>query len=423
MSDPRVAMNPNRIVQHLGIAPGQFTKAHLIKFMEDKNVRMVNFRYVGGDGKLKALSFPISSKEQVERLLSTGERVDGSSLFSHLDPGSSDLYVVPRFGTAYVNPFCGVPAVDILCSYYTGDGAPLPSSPENVLRTAHEALRKSTGMSMEAMGELEYYVFYEPDDSYPVPAQSGYQGAAPFAKCACFRCEAMQAVTQAGGIIKYGHSEVGAIRVDGRAMEQHELEFTAVPVEDAADQIVVAKWLLRMAGHRHGMTVTFAPKILGGHAGSGMHIHSKLMDGGKNALVDGATLSDVAKKTIAGYLDLAGSLTAFGNTVPTSYLRLVPHQEAPTNVCWGDKNRSTLVRVPLGWLGDVGDMISHANPQEKGGAPTGGEKQTLEFRCPDGSANIHLLLAGLCVAARHGLEMPDALALADKLYVDVNIFH
>jgi hypothetical protein len=34
-----------------------------------------------------------------------------------------------------------------------------------------------------------------------------------------------------------------------------------------------------------------------------------------------------------------------------------------------------------------------------------------------------LLLAGLTVAARSGFEMPDALALAQKTYVDVNIFH
>lgn len=31
---------------------------------------------------------------------------------------------------------------------------------------------------------------------------------------------------------------------------------------------------------------------------------------------------------------------AGGDANPTSYLRLVPHQEAPTNVCWGDRNRS-----------------------------------------------------------------------------------
>ena len=29
----------------------------------------------------------------------------------------------------------------------------------------------------------------------------------------------------------------------------------------------------------------------------------------------------------------------------------MPHQEAPTAICWGDRNRSVLVRVPLGWLG------------------------------------------------------------------------
>jgi glutamine synthetase len=124
---------------------------------------------------------------------------------------------------------------------------------------------------------------------------------------------------------------------------------------------------------------------------------------------------------IAGYLKMARSLTAFGNTVPLSYLRLVPHQEAPTNICWGDRNRSTLVRVPLGWLG-VGDMVRNANPQENDGFPGSVDNQTVEFRAPDGSANIYLLLAGLAVAARHGIEMENALEYADKLYADVNIF-
>ena len=40
-------------------------------------------------------------------------------------------------------------------------------------------------------------------------------------------------------------------------------------------------------------------------------------------------LSETAKKVIGGLIKLTPSLTAFGNTNPTSYLRLVPHQEAP----------------------------------------------------------------------------------------------
>ena len=119
-------------------------------------------------------------------------------------------------------------------------------------------------------------------------------------------------------------------------------------------------------------------------------------------------------------MSLAASLTAFGNTNPTSYLRLVPHQEAPTTVCWGDRNRSALVRVPLGWSADV-DMCSLINPLETPSSKRYTNKQTIEFRAPDGSANIYLLLAGICTAVRHGFEIDNAEQLAKDTYVAVNI--
>jgi len=416
-----VGMNMNKVVQFLGKPAEEFTKQDLVRFIEDKKIEMVNFRYVGGDGRLKTLNFVITSKAQLDHLLSMGERVDGSSLLPYIDAASSDLYVIPRYRTAYVNPFSPIPTVDILCSYYTNEGIRLPSSPENVVRKAHEVLKNSTGLTLEAMGELEYYVFYEGQRFYLTTAQEGYQESSPFSKWEGLRCEAMQAIAQAGGKIKYGHSEVGNIREEDYETEQQEIEFLPVPIEDAADHIVIAKWILRMIGYKYGVTISFAPKILAGHAGSGLHIHTRLVKDSKNMMIEEGQLSDIAKKTIAGYLTLAPSLTAFGNTVPTSYLRLVPHQEAPTNICWGDRNRSVLVRVPLGWL-NVNNMARDANPQDKGESSEFMDSQTVEFRCPDGSANVHLLLAGLAVAARHGLEMEGALELANKLYVDVNIF-
>jgi glutamine synthetase len=204
-------------------------------------------------------------------------------------------------------------------------------------------------------------------------------------------------------------------------MEQHEIEFMPVPLEEAADQLIIARWMLRMIGLRHGITITFAPKILVGHAGSGMHFHTRLMKDGENMMVKGNRISDTARKAIAGYLALAPSLTAFGNTVPVSYLRLVPHQEAPTNICWGERNRSVLVRVPLGWL-NVQDMVKDANPQEKGKMSDFVNPQTVEYRGSDGSADVYLTLAALAVAARHGMEMEKALEMAESLYVNVNIF-
>jgi glutamine synthetase len=45
------------------------------------------------------------------------------------------------------------------------------------------------------------------------------------------------------------------------------------------------------------------------------------------------------------------------------------------------------------------------------------DNQTVEFRSPDGSANVHQLLAGLTVAALYGLDKEDALQIAERLYV------
>jgi len=67
-------------------------------------------------------------------------------------------------------------------------------------------------------------------------------------------------------------------------------------------------------------------------------------------------------------------------------------------------------------------MAHIANPLEKEEKRDFSFKQTAEFRCPDGSADIYLLLAGLAVAARHGLTSEDALEFAEKTYVDINIF-
>lgn len=413
-----IELNPNKIVKAVGKPAEEFTKKDIIRFIESNGIRMLNLRYVGGDGRLKKLNFVINSKAHLDRVLSMGERVDGSSLFSFVDADSSDLYVVPRYKTTFVNPFTEVPTIDIICSYYDIHGDPLESAPENVLLKAHRLLKKRTGLEMQALGELEYYLFSEVDRIYPIVQQKGYHESHPFSKWGLVRREAMSVISEMGGTIKYGHAEVGNIISGDLEMVQHEIEFLPVAIEDAADQIVVAKWALREVAYKHGLEVSFAPKIIVGHAGSGMHVHTRFMKDGVNMMADAKGLTDTAKKVIAGYLMNAESLTAFGNTVPTSFLRLVPHQEAPTSICWGDRNRSVLVRVPLGWVG-VGDrMVRNANPLEPAGEAAGVESsQTVELRSPDGSANAHLLLAGMAMAACHGLGHPEALRVADELYV------
>ena len=415
-----LTMSPNKVVAYLGKPNTEFTKADIIRFIKENEVRMVNFMYPAGDGRLKTLNFVINNEAYLEAILTCGERVDGSSLFPFIQAGSSDLYVLPRFSTAFLDPFAEIPTLSMLCSYFNKDGEPLESSPEHTLHKACKAFKEVTGMDFEAMGELEYYVIAPDTGMFAATDQKGYHESAPYAKFNEFRTQCMSYIAQAGGLIKYGHSEVGNFTIDGKVYEQNEIEFLPVKAENAADQLVIAKWMIRNLAYQKGYDITFAPKITVGKAGSGLHIHMRITKDDKNQMLDNGSLSATARTAIAGMMELAPSITAFGNTNPTSYFRLVPHQEAPTNICWGDRNRSVLVRVPLGWAAKT-DMCQLANPLVTLSHYDTTQKQTVEMRSPDGSADVYQLIAGLAVACRHGFEMENALDIAERTYVNVNI--
>ena len=420
MANNELLMNANEVVAFLQKPSSEFTKEDIVRFIQENEIKMVNFMYPGGDGKLKTLNFIINNLAYLDTILTCGERVDGSSLFSFIQAGSSDLYVLPRFSSAFVDPFAEIPTLCMLASYFDKDGNPLESSPEYTLAKAAKAFRDVTGMEFHAMGELEYYVITPDEEVFPAVDQRGYHESMPYAKTNDFRTLCMSYIAKAGGQIKYGHSEVGNFSQDGLIYEQNEIEFLPVPVEKAADELMIAKWIIRNLAYQMGMNITFAPKITTGKAGSGMHVHMRLMKDGKSVMVENGKLSNTARTAIAGLMQLADSITAFGNKNPMAYFRLVPHQEAPTNVCWGDRNRSVLVRVPLGWAAGV-DMMHRANPQQPAETPDTSMKQTFEMRSPDGSADVYQLLAGLCVGCRYGFELPNALEIAEQTYVDVNI--
>lgn len=422
-----ILLSKNQLVRHLDKPAREFMREDIVKFVIENDIQMINFMYPAADGRLKTLNFVINDLEYLNTILTLGERVDGSSLFpGYIEAGNSDLYVLPRYRTAFVDPFAPVPTVTMLCSFFDKDGKPLDCSPEYTLHKACKEFTETTGYIFQAMGELEYYVIHPYDGTFPVEDQRGYHESAPFAKFNDLRVNCMAAIAATGGRIKYGHSEVGNFTTDGTVYEQNEIEFLPVNAEDAADQLVVAKWIIRNMAHRAGCDVTFAPKITSGKAGSGLHIHMRVLDkDGRNIMLDEhRRLSDTARRAIAGMMQLAPALTAFGNTNPSSYFRLVPHQEAPTNVCWGDRNRSVLVRVPLGWTAecDMAASINRISENHNADCQVDpGMKQTVEIRSADGSANVYQLISGLAVACRYGFEMPDALKVAEDTYVDVNI--
>lgn len=415
-----LSLNPNKIVDFCKKERSQLKREDLVRFVKENGIRMINFMYPADDNRLKTLNFVINSEEYLNSILTYGERVDGSSLFPFIEAGNSDLYVIPRYSTAFVDPFAEIPTLTFLASFFDKEGKPLHSSPEYTLKKACEEFKKTTGMDFYVMGELEYYVIAPDTGLFHAVDQKGYHESAPYAKFNDFRIECMDMIASTGGQIKYGHNEVGNFTLDGMIYEQNEIEFLPIPALEAADDLMIAKWIIRTNGAKKGYDVTFAPKITAGKAGSGLHIHFKIMKDGQNMMTENGHLSDIAKKAIAGILEHADAITAMGNKVPTSYFRLVPHQEAPTSICWGDRNRSVLVRVPLGWTGEI-DMCSQANPLETVDLSDSPQKQTAELRSADGSADVYQLIAAMVVAARKGFENNDSLKRAEDMYVSVNI--
>ena len=139
------SMHANPLVAKLQKPASEFTKADIVSYIKENGITMVNFMYPAADGRLKTLNFVINDAAYLDAILTCGERVDGSSLFPFIEAGSSDLYVIPRFCTAFIDPFAEQPTLSMLCSFFNKDGEPLESSPEHTLRKACRAFTEVTG--------------------------------------------------------------------------------------------------------------------------------------------------------------------------------------------------------------------------------------------------------------------------------------
>lgn len=429
MAAPLPLANPLSIL--LDKERDEFTRADMLRVCQTCGIERLTFHYTGLDGQLKELKLPFSDVQEADRILAAGERVDGSSLFQGLvDTSVSDLYVVPSYRTAFRSPF-DERSLDFVCRFLDRDGRLAPFPPDNILALAHQRFRQRTGYEFHALGELEFFLLGAGGvEDFAPRRQGGYHSASPFFQSGPVLDEIVRYLQQITGAIKYAHAEVGyidSVRSDrpmlaNRRAEQHEIEFLTRPVEEMGDAISLARWIIRNVARRHGMLATFAPKLEEGVAGNGFHVHMELVRDGVNQMVQGeGNLSEAALKLIGGLVRFAPTLSAFGNTVASAFLRLVPNQEAPTRICWSHSNRSAMIRVPLGWT-KTPDLARVVNPQETATYEDRRGRQTVELRSPDGSAQTYLLLAGLTTAAEWGLTHDEALELARSTRVEGNIF-
>jgi glutamine synthetase len=393
-----------RLARLIGKDPEEWTVDDLVRVVEGLGIRLISLMHVGGDGWLKTLDFAPGHVQHLREVLSFGERADGSSLFGAMGVPvtASDVVLRPRLSTAFIDPFATYPTLVVFCGHYGRDGAPLPESPDTVIRRAFDRLQREMGVELQALGEIEFFLGKRPEenDIYGA-AERGYHASSPFVFGEALRRRAMVLLTEIGIPVKYGHSEVGYIQadeVDARIWEQHEIELALQPLPQAADSVLITQWLLRNLAREAGWRCSFEPVLRKGHAGSGLHFHlSPVIDGVHQKHTGaGGELESVAKCLIAGLVRYADALMAFGNRTSTSFTRLTQAKEAPSAVTWGRYNRKALIRLPIVASDEQGRSVS---------------PETVEFRLADGSAHPHLLLAGIAQVMLAGRSFEDVDAL------------
>jgi glutamine synthetase len=391
----------------LGRPRDQWTADDLVDVFRDKELRILSLMHVGGDGWLKTLDFVPRSVDHLKNAIQGGERADGSQLFagSGIPSVASDIVLRPRIRSAFLDPFAKLPTLVLICRHQGRDGAPLPQSPDTILRRAQQRLREETGAELWALGEVEYFLGKRSDEHDIYGADDrGYHASSPFVFGQTLRRRALSILADLGVPVKYGHSEVGYIeapQADGMIWEQHEIELSLMPLPEAADAVLLTQWVLRNLAHEEGMQCITDPMMQKGHAGSGLHFHFSPVIAGQHVdvhLPDGS-LEDHARWLIAGLVQLGGALMAFGNRVDGSFARLVQGKEAPKTIVWGEYDRSALIRLPVVATTEDGRPVSPS---------------TVEFRLPDGSALPHLLLAGAAQAMVEGRRTTDVDALLEQ---------
>ena len=132
-------------------------------------------------------------------------------------------------------------------------------------------------------------------------------------------------------------------------------------------------------------------------------------------LQDGV-LSETASPCHCRLMTLAPSLTAFGNTNPL-HISAWCRTRSPDHVCWGEYRFGPGTRAS--GLDQPKDLCSQPIPEaKKYYTPARARPSRCVLRM---APQYRLLLAGLAVACRHGFELPDALDIAQRTYVQVNI--
>ncbi|MBX9258688.1 type I glutamate--ammonia ligase [Desmonostoc muscorum CCALA 125] len=386
------------------------TPQEVLKRIQDEKIQLIDLKFIDTVGTWQHLT--LYQNQIDETAFTDGVPFDGSSIRGWKAINESDMTMVLDPNTAWIDPFMEVPTLSIVCSIKeprTGEW--YNRCPRVIAQKAVDYL-VSTGIGDTVYfgPEAEFFIFdnarfaqtanegyyfldsdegawnsgkagtaEKPNLGYKPRFKEGYFPVSPTDSFQDIRTEMLLTMADLGVPIEKHHHEVAT-------GGQCELGFRFGKLIEAADWLMIYKYVIKNVAKKHGKTVTFMPKPIFGDNGSGMHCHQSIWKDGQPLFAGDkyAGLSETALYYIGGLLKHAPALLAITNPSTNSYKRLVPGYEAPVNLAYSQGNRSASIRIPL----------SGTNPKAK----------RLEFRCPDATSNPYLAFAAMLSAGIDGIK-------------------
>jgi glutamine synthetase len=384
------------------------TPKELMKFVKDKGIKIIDFRFVDLPGLWQ--HFSMTSGELEEDMFEEGVGFDGSSIRGFQKIQESDMLLIPDASTAFVDPFTTIPTLDIICNVKDPVTLqPYSRDPRYISQKAEKYL-KSTGIGDTAYfgPEPEFFVlddirfdqsqncgyYYldsgegfwnsgrdeKPNLGYKTRYKEGYFPVQPMDTLQDIRSEMVLTLEEIGVRIEVHHHEVSTAG-------QCEIDMRFDSLTSMGDKLLKYKYVVKNVARKHGKTATLMPKPIFQDNGSGMHVHQSIWKGGKNVFYEAGGYADLSKAAvyyIGGVIKHAPALLAFCAPTTNSYRRLVPGYEAPINLIYSQRNRSACVRIPA---------YSRSEKAKR-----------LEVRFPDPSCNGYLAFTALLMAGLDGIQ-------------------
>ena len=315
--------------------------------LERDGIQHVRFELPDMHGSARSKQVPVerfaaSAREGVNMYggvvaLDTASHVISGTLYNE-EVKYKDQTLRPDLATLTTVPWLDGMA-KVICDTEWEDGTPLHAAPRHVARRMLERTAEF-GFGIESAHEYEFFVL-DQESHQPI-----FGGVHIFNNLRNEHLPAIRAVVdslRAAGIpMLTANAEY--------APSQYELVYRHVAGMAGLDNAFTFKNGVKEIVQHAGYTATFMGKPAAGMAGSGCHYHISLLEkeSGRSAFYDPENPNDLTptlRHFVQGLIDHGAACTALFNPTPNCYRRLTPHTFAPSNVSWGEEDRSAMVRI------------------------------------------------------------------------------